>query len=105
MTAAVHVFFSPGWLPGGGALGQTLITLCLLYILMRIPFWVARPVLSPFGPSPARRAARFAFTAAVLSRIAPLLKPGPPAKGGKTGKGGSGGKGGSSGSTSKGSTP
>jgi hypothetical protein len=112
MTAAVQVFFSPGWLPGdiSSTLGQTLITLCLLYILMRIPFWVARPVLTPFGRSPLRRAVRFAVTAAVFSRIAPLLR-GTPAKGGKPGKSGKGGKGsgsgksGSSGSKSKGSTP
>ena len=108
LTAAVQVFFSPGWLPGhiSSALGQTLITLCLLYILMRIPFWVARPVLSPFGRSPLRRVVRFAVTAAVLSRIAPLLRPGSPPKGGKTGKSGKGsGKSGSSGSKPKGSTP
>jgi hypothetical protein len=76
LTAAAQVFFSPGWLPlqSAGYLGQVLITLCLLYVLMRIPFWIARPVLSPFGHSPARRAARFAFTAVVLSRIAPLLR-------------------------------
>jgi hypothetical protein len=76
LTAAVQVFFSPGWLPGlpGGDLEQILITLCLLYILMRIPFWVARPALSPFGRSPLRRAVRFAVTAAVLSRVAPLLR-------------------------------
>ena len=109
MTAAVQVFFSPGWLPGdiSSTLGQTLITLCLLYILMRIPFWVARPVLTPFGRSPLRRAVRFAVTAAVFSRIAPLLR-GTPAKGGKSGKSGkSGGSGksGSSGSKPKGSTP
>jgi hypothetical protein len=103
LAAAVQVFFSPGWLPNdiSSTLGQTLITLCLLYILMRIPFWVARPVLTPFGRSPLRRAVRFAVTAAVFSRIAPLLR-GTPAKGGKSGKGG---KGGSSGSKSKGSTP
>jgi hypothetical protein len=108
LTAAVQVFFSPGWLPGhiSSALGQTLITLCLLYILMRIPFWVARPVLSPFGRSPLRRVVRFAVTAAVLSRIAPLLRPGSPPKGGKTGKSGTGsGKSASSGSKPKGSTP
>jgi hypothetical protein len=105
MTAAVQVFFSPGWLPGhlSSTLGQTLITLCLLYILMRIPFWIARPVLTPFGRSPLRRAARFAVTAAVFSRIAPLLRGGTPPKGGKGGKGSSG-KSGSSGSK-KGSTP
>ena len=57
-------------------LEQVLITLCLLYVLMRIPFWVARPVLAGFGHSPLRRAARFAVTAAVLSRVAPLLRGG-----------------------------
>ena len=83
LTAAVQVFLSPGWLPGhiSSTLGQTLITLCLLYILMRIPFWIARPVLSPFGGSPLRRAARFVVTAAVLSRIAPLLRGGAAAGG------------------------
>ena len=89
MTAAVQVFLSPGWLPGdiSSTLGQTLITLCLLYILMRIPFWVARPVLSPFGRSPLRRAARFAVTAAIFSRIAPLLRPAPAAASGAAGSG------------------
>ena len=83
LTAAVQVFFSPGWLPWHvtGYLEQVLITLCLLWVLMRIPFWIARPVLSPFGRSPLRRAARFAVTAAVLSRVAPLLRPSPPPKG------------------------
>ena len=76
MTAAVRVFFSAGWLPWHvtGGLAHILVTLCLLYVLMRIPFWIARPVLSPFGSSPLRRAARFVFTAAVLSRVAPVLR-------------------------------
>jgi hypothetical protein len=76
LTAAAEVFFAPGWLPWHitGYLGQVLITLCLLWVLMRIPFWVARPVLSPFGRSPLRRAVRFAVTAAVLSRVGPLLR-------------------------------
>jgi len=75
LTAAVQVFFAPGWLPWpADNLEQVLITLCLLYVLMRIPFWVARPVLSPFGRSPLRRAVRFAVTAAVLSRVGPLLR-------------------------------
>jgi hypothetical protein len=96
LTAAVQVFFSPGWLPWHLAsyLEQVLVTLCLLYVLMRIPFWIARPALSPFGQSPVRRAAKFAFTAAVLSRIAPVLRGGAPASGkaaaaskGKKGKG------------------
>ena len=76
MTAAVRVFFSAGWLPWHvtGGLAHILVTLCLLYILMRIPFWIARPVLSPFGSSPLRRTTRFVFTAAVLSRVAPVLR-------------------------------
>jgi hypothetical protein len=90
LTAAVKVFFSPGWLPGGGYLEQVLVTLCLLYIMMRIPFWIARPVLSPFGPSPARRAVRFAVTAAVLSRIRPVLS-GTAGSGRAAGRGGTGG--------------
>jgi hypothetical protein len=86
LTAAVRVFLAPGWLPWhvSGYLEQVLITLCLLWILMRIPFWLARPVLGPLGRSPLRRAARFAVTAAVLSRISPLLRPSPPPKGSKT---------------------
>jgi hypothetical protein len=86
LTAAVRVFFAPGWLPWhvSGYLEQVLITLCLLWILMRIPFWLARPVLGPLGRSPLRRAARFAVTAAILSRISPLLRPSPPPKGSKT---------------------
>jgi hypothetical protein len=76
LTAAVQVFFSPGWLGWDVAspMPHLLVTLCLLYIMIRIPFWISRPVLSPFGPSPVRRAARFAFTAAVLSRISPVLR-------------------------------
>jgi hypothetical protein len=76
LTAAVRVFFSPGWLAWDIAspLPHLLVTLCLLYIMTRIPFWISRPVLSPLGGSPARRAARFAFTAAVLSRITPVLR-------------------------------
>ena len=76
LTAAVKVFFSPGWADADIAqyLLHMLITICLLYIMMRIPFWIARPVLSGFGSSPARRAARFAFTAAVVSRVAPVLR-------------------------------
>jgi hypothetical protein len=77
LTAAARVFFSGGWLAWqDGGLTRVLITLCLLYILMRIPFWVARPVLSGFGSSPVRRAARFAVSAAILSRVAPVLRGG-----------------------------
>jgi hypothetical protein len=77
LTAAVRVFSSAGWLPlngGGGSLLPVLTAICLLYIMMRIPWWISRPVLSPFGHSPVRRAARFAFYAAVLSRVSPLLR-------------------------------
>jgi hypothetical protein len=76
LTAAVKVFFTTAW--AGTSISQyllhMLITICLLYILARIPFWIARPALTPFGGSPLRRAARFALTAAVLSRVAPVLR-------------------------------
>jgi hypothetical protein len=79
MSAAVKVFFTTAWVNTDISqyLLHMLITICLLYILMRVPFWISKPVLSPFGHSPIRRAGRFAFTAAVLSRIAPLLRGGP----------------------------
>jgi hypothetical protein len=79
MSAAVKVFFTTAWVNTSISqyLLHMLITICLLYILMRVPFWISKPVLSPFGHSPVRRAGRFAFTAAVLSRIAPLLRGGP----------------------------
>ena len=76
LTAAVRVFSSAGWIPLHGtssSLLPVLTALCLLYIMMRIPWWISRPVLASFGPSPIRRAARFAFYAAVLSRVSPLL--------------------------------
>ena len=77
LTAAVRVFSSAGWLPlhgGSGSVLPVLTAICLLYIMMRIPWWVSRPVLSAFGHSPVRRAARFAFYAAVASRVSPLLR-------------------------------
>jgi hypothetical protein len=78
LTAAVRVFSSAGWIPlngtSTGSMLPVLTTICLLYIMMRIPWWVSRPVLSPFGPSPIRRAVKFAFYAAVLSRVSPLLR-------------------------------
>ncbi len=79
LSAAVKVFFTTAWVNTDISqyLLHMLITICLLYILMRIPFWIAKPALTPFGHSPLRRAGRFAFTAAVLSRIAPLLRGGP----------------------------
>ena len=79
LSAAVKVFFTTAWVNThiSQYLLHMLITICLLYILMRIPFWIAKPALTPFGHSPLRRAGRFAFTAAVLSRIAPLLRGGP----------------------------
>jgi hypothetical protein len=51
---------------------RALTAICLLYIMMRIPWWVSRPVLSGFGPSPVRRTLKFAFYAAVASRVSPL---------------------------------
>jgi hypothetical protein len=81
LTAAVKVFFSPGWASLGANRAGTspyllniLITICLLYVMMRIPFWVSRPALQPFGPSPVRRGLRFALGAVVLSRAGRALR-------------------------------
>ena len=78
LTAAVRVFSSAGWIPlhgtRGGSVLPVLTAICLLYIMMRIPWWISRPVLSAFGPSPIRRTVKFAFYAAVLSRVSPLLR-------------------------------
>lgn len=56
-----------------GADIDLLITLCLLYILVRIPWWVSRPVFAAFGPSPIRRLGRYAVGALVLSRASRAL--------------------------------
>ena len=79
LSAAVKVFFTTAWVNtlASQYLLHMLITICLLYIMMRIPWWIARPALTPFGRSPVRRAARFAVTATVISRITPLLRGGP----------------------------
>ena len=90
------MFFTTAWASTdiGQYLLHMLITICLLYILMRIPFWIARPALTPFGHSPLRRAARFAVTAAVLSRVAPVLR-GTAGRAAARGGGGGDGDGGS----------
>jgi len=103
LTAAVRVFSSAGWIPlhgtRGGSVLPVLTALCLLYIMMRIPWWISRPVLSAFGPSPVRRTVKFAFYAAVLSRVSPLLRGTagprrPPSAGGGRGRGPAGPRGG-----------
>jgi hypothetical protein len=103
LTAAVRVFSSAGWIPlhgtRNGNVLPVLTAICLLYIMMRIPWWISRPVLSAFGPSPVRRTVKFAFYAAVLSRVSPLLRGAagprrPPAAGGGRGRGPAGPRGG-----------
>ena len=102
LTAAVRVFSSAGWISlrgGGPGLLPVLTAICLLYIMMRIPWWISRPVLSPFGPSPVRRTIKFAFYAAVLSRVSPLLRGAagarrPPSGAGGRGRGPAGPRGG-----------
>jgi hypothetical protein len=98
LTAAVRVFSSAGWLPlhgGSGSVLPVLTAICLLYIMMRIPWWISRPALSGFGHSPVRRAVKFAFYAAVASRVSPLLRGAagarrPPSTAGGQGRGPSG---------------
>jgi hypothetical protein len=103
LSAAMHVFFTPGWptltaAPGtsadtvlashvtaGSAPAHLLASsdpytglltaVCLLYVMARIPFWLSRSALYPFGRSPVRSLLRFAFGAAVLSRFGRALRP------------------------------
>jgi hypothetical protein len=42
--------------------------------MARVPFWISRPILSPFGRSPVRSTLRFAWGAAVLSRFGRALR-------------------------------
>ncbi len=78
LVAALRLFFTEQWTalaapPGTVSSFDSIQLLCLLYILIRIPFWIGRKVWSPGGRSPLRSAARFVFYAAVLRRIAPAL--------------------------------
>jgi hypothetical protein len=82
LVAAARLFFTQQWLAliAGTAGGQQAATtldalqlLGLVYILIRIPFWIGRRVWSPGGRSPLRSAARFVVATAVLRRIAPAL--------------------------------
>jgi hypothetical protein len=83
LVAAARLFFTEQWLSliAGAAGPQAAVALdavqllCLLYILIRIPFWIGRRAWSGHGGgrSPIRSAARFVVTAAVLRRIAPVL--------------------------------
>jgi hypothetical protein len=81
LVAAARLFFTEPWAAlitgaaGGQAAAVTLDAvqlLCLLYILIRIPFWIGRRVWSG-GRSPARSVARFVVAAAVLRRLTPAL--------------------------------
>jgi hypothetical protein len=82
LVASARIFFSDGWaaLIAGRLAGHAAATtlnavqlICVLYLLVRIPFWISRRVWH-FGPSPARTAVRYAFGALVLSRITPALR-------------------------------
>jgi hypothetical protein len=80
LVAAARLFFTEQWaalIAGAGGPGSALAfdaiqLLCLLYILIRIPFWIGRRAWSG-GRSPLRSAARFVVAAAVLRRITPVL--------------------------------
>ena len=81
LVAAMRVFFTEQWAPlivgrlgdAGVPAFEGIQLLCLLYILIRIPFWIYRRVWSPGGRSPLRSAVRFVFAAAVLRRLTPAL--------------------------------
>jgi hypothetical protein len=104
LVAAARIFFTEQWAPlivgplggdAGTAAFEGVQLLCLLYILIRIPFWIYRRVWSTGGRSPLRSAARFVFAAAVLRRVAPVLSGrAGRAPGGRAGTGGRRGPGG-----------
>jgi len=82
LVAAMRVFLTEQWAslilgglggPGTATAFDAIQLLCLLYIMIRIPFWIYRRVWSPGGRSPLRSAVRFVFAAAVLRRVAPVL--------------------------------
>jgi len=81
LTAAARLFFTEQWAalitgaaggPGSALALDAVQLLCLLYILIRIPFWIGRRAWSG-GRSPLHSAARFVVAAAVLRRITPVL--------------------------------
>lgn len=78
--AAVRMFFSPNTVNafglGGPDSSVTLwITICLLYVLVRVPFWISRMIWrGGVHHSPISRAVRFVFAAAVLSRAGFALR-------------------------------
>jgi hypothetical protein len=89
LVAALRLFFTEQWTalaapPGTVSSFDSVQLLCLLYILIRIPFWIGRKVWSPGGRSPLRSAARFVFAAAVLRRITPTLSGRAPRRPGAT---------------------
>ncbi len=80
LVAAARVFLTGQWVtltaPPGSVSGFDAIQLlCVLYILARIPFWIGRRTLTAGGGrrGPLSSAARFAFAAVVLRRVAPVL--------------------------------
>ncbi|MDA8320803.1 MAG: hypothetical protein M0030_13500 [Actinomycetota bacterium] len=80
LVAAARVFLTEQWVsltaPPGSVSGFDAIQLlCVLYILARIPFWIGRRTWTAGGGrrGPLSAAARFAFAAVVLRRVAPVL--------------------------------
>lgn len=81
LVAAARLFFTEHWVvliagtasnTGNALTFDGIQMLCLLYILIRIPFWISRRVWSG-GRSPLRSAVRFVVAAVVLRRITPVL--------------------------------
>jgi hypothetical protein len=81
LTAALRLFFTEPWAvlvagatsaPGNVSAFDAVQLLCVLYILIRIPFWIGRRVWSG-GRSPLWSAARYVIAAVLLRRITPAL--------------------------------
>ena len=100
LIAAMRIFFSPGVIDFGPVSGRPalptdggptlslLIVVCLLYVLVRIPFWISRMIWrGGVRSSPVSRAARFVLAAVVYSRVRTALRGAtsrrPPPRGGR----------------------
>jgi len=100
LIAAMRIFFSPGVIDFGPVSGRPalptdgrltlslLIVVCLLYVLVRIPFWISRMIWrGGVRSSPVSRAARFVLAAVVYSRVHAALRGAtsrrPPPRGGR----------------------
>jgi hypothetical protein len=86
LILSARVFFTDGWtsliaLGDAGTALDAIQLICVLYILIRIPFWIGRMVWPGGGRSPLKTAARAAIGATALAYGGPALSRAVPALG------------------------